>query len=64
MKILYLLFSVFLLLFQVTSGSADPLFPDTVECRRQGNFCLKGDCPAPSVAKGFCHLGAMTCCSK
>ncbi|NXM62138.1 GLL10 protein, partial [Illadopsis cleaveri] len=64
MKILYLLLSVFLLLFQATSGSADPIFPDTVECRRQGNFCLRTACPTSTVAAGTCHLGTLNCCAK
>uniref|UniRef100_A0A8C3U6U5 Uncharacterized protein n=1 Tax=Catharus ustulatus TaxID=91951 RepID=A0A8C3U6U5_CATUS len=52
MKILYLLFAVFLLLFQATSGSADPLFADTVECRSQGKFCRAGACPPTFAATG------------
>ncbi|NXH91158.1 GLL10 protein, partial [Edolisoma coerulescens] len=64
MKILYLLFAVFLLLFQATSGSADPLFADTVECRRQGKFCRMGVCPPTFAATGTCQGGLMNCCSK
>ncbi|NWH94107.1 GLL10 protein, partial [Aegithalos caudatus] len=64
MKILYLLFAVFLFLFQATSGSADPLFTDTVECRSQGNFCRAGTCPPTFAATGSCHGGLLKCCSK
>ncbi|NWZ44643.1 GLL10 protein, partial [Brachypodius atriceps] len=64
MKILYLLFAVFLLLFQATSGSADPFFADTVECRNQGNFCRAGVCPPTFAVKGTCHSGQFNCCSK
>ncbi|NWT26703.1 GLL10 protein, partial [Cardinalis cardinalis] len=65
MKILYLLFAVFLLLFQATSGSADPLFADTAECRSaQGKFCRVGPCPPTFTATGTCHGGMMNCCSK
>ncbi|NXA74863.1 GLL10 protein, partial [Thryothorus ludovicianus] len=64
MKVLYLLFAVFLLLFQATSGSADPLFADTVECRSQGNFCRAGVCPPTFAATGSCHGGMLKCCSK
>ncbi|NWT04852.1 GLL10 protein, partial [Mionectes macconnelli] len=64
MKILYLLFAVFLLIFQATSGSADPLFPDTAECRSQGKFCRAGPCPPTFDATGTCHNGLMNCCSK
>ncbi|XP_030801653.1 gallinacin-10-like [Geospiza fortis] len=65
MKILYLLFAVFLLLFQATSGSADPLFADTVECRNaQGKFCRAGPCPPTFTATGTCHGGTLNCCSR
>ncbi|NXM40996.1 GLL10 protein, partial [Gymnorhina tibicen] len=64
MKILYLLFAVFLLIFQATSGSADPLFADTAECRSQGKFCRAGACPPTFAATGTCHGGLMNCCSK
>ncbi|XP_027520860.1 gallinacin-10-like [Corapipo altera] len=64
MKILYLLFAVFLLIFQATSGSADPLFPDTAECRGRGKFCHAGQCPPTFTASGTCHNGVLNCCSK
>ncbi|NXP92414.1 GLL10 protein, partial [Passerina amoena] len=65
MKILYLLFAVFLILFQATSGSADPLFADTAECRSTpGKFCRVGACPPTFAATGTCHGGMMNCCSK
>ncbi|XP_027553641.1 gallinacin-10-like [Neopelma chrysocephalum] len=66
MKILYLLFAVFLLIFQATSGSADPLFADTAECKSQGkgNFCLAGACPPTFTASGTCQNGMLNCCSK
>nr|AJW76457.1 beta-defensin 10 [Garrulax canorus] len=64
MKILYLLLSVFLLLFQATSGSADPLFPDTVECKNQGNFCRATACPPTFAVQGTCQSGTLKCCSK
>ncbi|NXP62684.1 GLL10 protein, partial [Chloropsis cyanopogon] len=64
MKILYLLFAVFLLLFQATSGSADPLYADTVECRTRGKFCRVGACPLTFTVTGTCQGGTMNCCSK
>ncbi|NXD24277.1 GLL10 protein, partial [Spelaeornis formosus] len=64
MKILYLLFAVFLLLFQATSGSADPLFPDTIACRGPGKFCRVGGCPPTFVVTGTCQGGTINCCSK
>ncbi|NXM66137.1 GLL10 protein, partial [Serilophus lunatus] len=64
MKILYLLFAVFLLIFQATSGSADPLFPDTAQCKNQGNFCRATICPPTFTATGTCQGGLMKCCSK
>ncbi|XP_074717445.1 gallinacin-10-like [Strix uralensis] len=64
MRILYLLFAVVFLLFQATPGSADPIFPDTAECRSQGNFCRAGTCPPTFTASGSCHGGLLKCCSK
>ncbi|KAM9273715.1 gallinacin-10-like [Cariama cristata] len=64
MRILYLLFAVLFLLFQAAPGSADPIFPDTVECRSQGNFCRAGPCPPTFAASGSCHGGLLKCCSK
>ncbi|NXK66376.1 GLL10 protein, partial [Sylvietta virens] len=64
MKILYLLFAVFLLLFQATSGSADPLFADTAACRGPGKFCHAGPCPNTFAATGTCQGGTLNCCSK
>ncbi|NXF08035.1 GLL10 protein, partial [Smithornis capensis] len=64
MKILYLLFAVFLLIFQATSGSADPLFPDTAECKAQGNFCRAMSCPSTFAVTGTCQGGTLKCCSK
>ncbi|NWH71578.1 GLL10 protein, partial [Piaya cayana] len=64
MRILYLLFAVVLLLFQAAPGSADPIFPDTAECRAQGNFCRGGTCPPTFAASGSCHGGMLKCCSK
>uniref|UniRef100_A0A8C9FVG9 Beta-defensin-like domain-containing protein n=1 Tax=Pavo cristatus TaxID=9049 RepID=A0A8C9FVG9_PAVCR len=64
MKILYLLFAVLLFLFQAASGSADPLFPDTVACRNQGNFCRAGACPPTFAISGQCHGGLLNCCAK
>ncbi|KFO81541.1 gallinacin-10-like [Cuculus canorus] len=64
MRILYLLFAIVFLLFQAAPGSADPLFPDTVECRSQGNFCRVGSCPPTFTVSGSCHSGLLKCCSK
>ncbi|NWW73256.1 GLL10 protein, partial [Climacteris rufus] len=64
MKILYLLFAVFLFLFQATSGSADPIFADTAECRGQGKFCRAGVCPPTFAVTGTCQGGTLNCCSK
>ncbi|NXU81530.1 GLL10 protein, partial [Oreotrochilus melanogaster] len=65
MRILYLLFAVVFLLFQAAPGSADPFpFPDTAECRSQGNFCRAGSCPPTFIASGPCHGGLLKCCSK
>ncbi|NXF63071.1 GLL10 protein, partial [Ciccaba nigrolineata] len=64
MRILYLLFTVVFLLFQSAPGSADPIFPDTAECRSQGNFCRVGTCPPTFTASGSCHGGLLKCCSK
>ncbi|NXY89545.1 GLL10 protein, partial [Alcedo cyanopectus] len=64
MRILYLLFAVVLLLFQVAPGSADPIFPDTAECRSQGNFCRAGACPPTFTVSGSCHAGMLKCCTK
>ncbi|KFP71525.1 hypothetical protein N310_00048, partial [Acanthisitta chloris] len=50
MRILYMLFAVFLFLFQVTSVSADPPAADTLACRGKGKFCHFGDCPATFTA--------------
>ncbi|NXL89863.1 GLL10 protein, partial [Alectura lathami] len=64
MKILYLLFAVLLLVFQASSGSADPLFPDTTACKNQGNFCRGGPCPPTFAVSGSCHGGLLNCCAK
>ncbi|NXG11871.1 GLL10 protein, partial [Sakesphorus luctuosus] len=64
MKLLYLLFAVFLLIFKATSGSADSIFPDTVECKTQGKFCHAGPCPPPFSVSGTCHRGMLNCCSR
>ncbi|XP_074676365.1 gallinacin-10-like [Strix aluco] len=64
MRILYLLFAVVFLLFQATPGSADLIYPDTGECRSQGNFCRVGTCPPTFTASGSCHGGMLKCCSK
>ncbi|NXX28354.1 GLL10 protein, partial [Nicator chloris] len=64
MKILYLLFAVFLLLFQATSGSADPIHLDTLQCRGPGKFCLDKDCPPPFAATSTCQGGTLNCCTK
>ncbi|NXT61707.1 GLL10 protein, partial [Chaetops frenatus] len=63
MKILYLLFAVFLLLFQATSGSVEPP-PDTMACRGKGKFCHGGPCPTTFAVTGTCQGGLLNCCSK
>ncbi|XP_032299685.1 gallinacin-10-like [Coturnix japonica] len=64
MKILFLLFSIFLFLFQAAPGSAESLFPDTAACRSQGNFCRVGVCPPTFTISGSCHGGLLHCCAK
>ncbi|NXX44292.1 GLL10 protein, partial [Tricholaema leucomelas] len=64
MRILYLLFAIVLLLFQVAPGSAEPLFADTAECKSQGNFCRVATCPPTFAISGSCHGGLLKCCSK
>ncbi|XP_065691405.1 gallinacin-10-like [Patagioenas fasciata] len=63
MRILYLLFAVFLL-FQAAPGSADPIFPDTAACKTQGNFCRATTCPPTFAISGSCQGGLLVCCSK
>ncbi|NXY48318.1 GLL10 protein, partial [Ceuthmochares aereus] len=64
MKILYLLFAIVFLLFQAAPGSADPVSPDTIACRSQGNFCRSVSCPPAHTVSGTCQSGTLKCCSK
>ncbi|NXI39305.1 GLL10 protein, partial [Galbula dea] len=64
MRILYLLFAIFFLLFQAAPGSADPLFADTAECKSRRGFCLVGPCPPTFSITGSCQGNLMKCCTK
>uniref|UniRef100_A0A8C3PR35 Beta-defensin-like domain-containing protein n=1 Tax=Calidris pygmaea TaxID=425635 RepID=A0A8C3PR35_9CHAR len=54
MKILYLLFSIFLLLIQ---GSAGNQFG----CRQRGGYCTLGRCPRIHISLGRCSI-FYACC--
>nr|AJW76466.1 beta-defensin 131 [Garrulax canorus] len=56
MKILFLLFSLLLLLVQGAAGKE-------FECRRKGGFCTSGVCPYPTAAIGSCP-SFRTCCRR
>ncbi|NXY77182.1 GLL3 protein, partial [Glareola pratincola] len=54
MKILYLLFSIFLLLIQGSAGNAK-------QCREQGGFCVFGGCHFPYKFVGYCSTFIQCC---
>ncbi|XP_057283652.1 ostricacin-2-like [Pezoporus wallicus] len=62
MRILYLLFPLFLLMAQGAAGSS--LAPgNKAQCLRQKGFCAVFKCPFPFVISGLCTKFSF-CCKK
>lgn len=62
MRILFLLFAIFLLVLQTVPGNADPA-PDTMECKLSRGFCKYASCPGTTVPTGgTCQWGTLVCC--
>ncbi|CAI5771424.1 KAG8123027.1hypothetical protein E2320_018393 [Podarcis lilfordi] len=63
MKILYLLFAVFLVFIQIIPGRAGYPADDTMECRLARGFCKYGQCPPRTEhTGGTCQDGRLLCC--
>ncbi|XP_054828616.1 gallinacin-9-like [Eublepharis macularius] len=62
MRLLCLLFAIFLFFCQAFPGNAQAP-PDTLECVRNGGSCNSQPCRLPSQPTGgTCHNGLLNCC--